>query len=394
MASLTKHPKSKFWSACFKQANGKPTTRSTKLTDRKAAQALADLWETPAKTLVPRIQAQRVYAQMHEMAGGDALSSGTIRQYLTNWVSGKKPEISAISALKYVATVSEFLLFLGSRADDDLLRITVDNLVSFRDSIAKRSSVKTANNKLTIVKQALLTAWEQGKIPDNIAARVKKLSASGAGAPQKREPFTQDQLRAIFKKTTGEWKGMVLFAYFTGARLSDIAKLKWNNIEKNADGELTVSFVASKTQREMKTPLTPSVVEWLDSTKGERSPLSPIFPAAFQTLTKNRNMSAALSKQFRTILVELGFADKRERLSHGKGRNTRRIISPLSFHSFRHTLTSHLHRQGSGMAVVLDIVGHSSQVVNQLYTHIDDPAKRRVLNELDVRVKKQKPAGK
>jgi hypothetical protein len=34
-------------------------------------------------------------------------------------------------------------------------------------------------------------------------------------------------------------------------------------------------------------------------------------------------------------LAMLGYVEKRERLSHGKGRNTRRTIGRLSFHSFR-----------------------------------------------------------
>ena len=45
MASIWKHPKSKFWSACFTDSTGKQRKRSTKLTDRKKALKIAEAWE-------------------------------------------------------------------------------------------------------------------------------------------------------------------------------------------------------------------------------------------------------------------------------------------------------------------------------------------------------------
>lgn len=383
MASLTKHPKSQYWSACFRLPNGKPTTRSTKLTDRKLAQEMANKWEAASKGDLSAIQAQKVISDIYRHATGQELSQFTIRSYLEKWVTGKKPELSQNSAEKYAATITEFIQFLGDRASLDLLRITVDDLRGFRADCAARSSAKTANNKLTIISQAFRTAWMDGVIPDNIAGRIKRLNLRGQ--QQKRDPFTTEQIGAIFKQAAGEWKGIVLFAYYTGQRLGDIVTLKWDDFDGIHDSSTAVLKLVSKKQdRVTRIPLSAPLFAWLGKVKAVRTPKYPIFHDANESFKKNNNKTAALSKQFRAILVQLGYVEKRERKMFEKGRHAARKLDPLSFHSFRHSLTSHLHEIGAEAGVVQDIVGHDSESVNQQYTHISDATKKRYIDMLPV----------
>lgn len=46
-----------------------------------------------------------------------------------------------------------------------------------------------------------------------------------------------------------------------------------------------------------------------------------------------------------------------------------------SNHSFRHFLTSQLHRSAVAPAIVRDIIGHESEAVHRIYTDIDDETK-------------------
>ena len=45
MASLWKHPKSRFWTACYTNSEGRQVKRSTKLTDRRKALKVAQEFE-------------------------------------------------------------------------------------------------------------------------------------------------------------------------------------------------------------------------------------------------------------------------------------------------------------------------------------------------------------
>ena len=66
----------------------------------------------------------------------------------------------------------------------------------------------------------------------------------------------------------------------------------------------------------------------------------------------DRGNAARLSDEFHALLTSLNYAAKRTHHSRGKGRNTTRAFSPLSFHSFRHFLTSQLHRSAVAPAIV------------------------------------------
>jgi integrase len=60
----------------------------------------------------------------------------------------------------------------------------------------------------------------------------------------------------------------------------------------------------------------------------------------------------------------------KQRAEDGKGRNARRTQSELSFHSFRHTLTTWLKSAGASNALAQMIIGHDSEVVSRGYTHL------------------------
>jgi integrase len=61
---------------------------------------------------------------------------------------------------------------------------------------------------------------------------------------------------------------------------------------------------------------------------------------------------------------------KAEAATDGKGRSAKRKQSEISFHSFRHTLTTWLKSAGASNALAQMIVGHNSEVVSRGYTHL------------------------
>lgn len=70
MASLRKHPKSGFRSACFTLPDGRRTQRSTKETDRRKAQKIADAYEDATRRARTETQARKVVADIYELING------------------------------------------------------------------------------------------------------------------------------------------------------------------------------------------------------------------------------------------------------------------------------------------------------------------------------------
>jgi integrase len=73
-------------------------------------------------------------------------------------------------------------------------------------------------------------------------------------------------------------------------------------------------------------------------------------------------------------------AGLRAKLNHqgrGIGRAAKRAPSQLSFHSLRHTAVSLLKDAGIPQAVVQEFIGHDSEQMSALYTHVGREALER-----------------
>lgn len=211
MSSITSHKNSPYWFARFRLGNGRRTTRSTKETDRKKAVALARQWEDAASGQRAVIHIQKVMSEVYKEATGRNVLSKTVREYLTQWLDNKKREVAASTADKYGYCVTEFLLFLGARADEPLLHIGEQDLTNFRDASAKQGRNKTTNNKLGTLASAFHEAWIDGQIPDDIGKRLKRLKLRADKVCLEKLPFTQEQVDNIIKSVEGEWKGIATF---------------------------------------------------------------------------------------------------------------------------------------------------------------------------------------
>jgi hypothetical protein len=58
MASVWRHPQSQYFTACFRDHNGRQRRITTKETNRKKAQMLADEYEKASGTLISRTSDQ------------------------------------------------------------------------------------------------------------------------------------------------------------------------------------------------------------------------------------------------------------------------------------------------------------------------------------------------
>src|SRR5436190_20456942 len=180
MASITKDthtpPKSPFWIACYNGigTNGKVRRlkRSTKTTDKKLAQRLAEEWEQleklAGKGRLTESHCRKVIAQLYERTVGEPLHFKTAREHLADWVASKKNETELRTYSKYRQIVDEFLTHVGVKADRLLREITSTDIRSWRDALKRKGlAAPTVNDAIKTLRMPFKAAHDAGYIEIN-----------------------------------------------------------------------------------------------------------------------------------------------------------------------------------------------------------------------------------
>lgn len=294
----------------------------------------------------------------------------TVRAFCAEWLELRRPEVSADTAVFYQHAIRLFLDWLGEqRADEDVFKVRKHDLVSFRNAEARRVAAKTVNHSIKVMRMIFRQAHVDGWTPENPAADVKVVRETRAEKSPKR-PFTVEELAAVLRVCDAEWRGMVIRGYYTGQRLLDIATMTAGQ-EDAMTGQ--VSFWTSKTGRRVVVEMHPAYRDWLLGQPSHDDAAAPLHPRAAASVAKRKKgRTTTISGQFAEILVKAGLraAKTHKKAEGGPGRKGRRVLSPLTFHSLRHSLVSHLQDAGVSRSVVQDIVGHESEEINVVYTRL------------------------
>lgn len=378
MSSLWKHPKSKYWVACFTDQNGRQRKCSTKTTDRNAALKIAAEYEEAGNRKRTSIQVREVIAKLHQEITGNELSSFSTKQFVNDWLDQKKPEIAPATHTFYKNATDKFLDFLAEDSKREIAEITRDHITRFRNHEAKSLAAKTVNHDLKCLKMVFKAARRDGIIVEDPTEFVETLRQNIKS--ERRRPFTIPELKAIISVADEEWQSMILFGLYTGQRLGDLAKLTWQNIDLQR-GE--IRLVTSKTGRHLIIPIAAPLRKHLESLTVSDVPDAPIHPKAFTVMTTN-GRSGLLSNWFSDLLAEAGFREKKthHKKGEGVGRGRKSSAGALSFHSLRHTAVSMMKDAGMPMAAVMELVGHDSEQISQHYTHVGFESLEKAANSL------------
>ncbi len=377
MASLRKLPNSKYWIACYTDHTSRQRQRSTKQTDRKKAQKIADQYEAAYKRTLTENQARRVISDIYKDIHGEHLLKVSIEDYFNTWLSRKEIENARSTFLSYQGTVKKFLTFLGpEKSSRDLSYLSKTEIVLFRDNVAEDLTATTANHHLKILRSALQHAWKDGLIQDNPAARVSTIKKKVRSTT--RRGFTIGELKKVIAAANEEWRGMIIAGLYTGQRLGDIAHLTWASIDLQRE---ELALTTAKTGRRIVLPIAQPLMDYLLTLPASDNPSSALFKRAYENTERHGNV-VVLSNQFYDILVNAGLAEVRSYKSPSRGKSVRRKTNELSFHSLRHTATTLMKDAGVPESVVRDVIGHTSSAVSAIYTHVGTNAKKKALNAL------------
>jgi integrase len=384
LASIHRHPNSKFWYCCINVPGHGQLQRTTKQTDRRKALEFAHKLESASRGALTEIQARKILAEIYEIRNaGEKLPGSSAKAFFDSWASNKILETAPATGVRYQQVVGNFINSLGKRFAVDISALTPRDIIAFRDQLAARVSASTANHAVKVIRMTLKDAQAAGLVTVNVAAGVRPIKSAETRAT--RRPFTLRELVRILRVANGEWRGLILFGLYTGQRLGDIASLTWRNIDLD---RAELAFTTQKTKRRQLVPIAAPLLKFLEELNAGDNPAQPLFPKAIAI-----KRIGTLSNQFYEILVSAGLAIKRSHKTIGKGRHARRSFNEVSFHALRHTATSLMKNAGISPAIVGDIIGHDSPEVNAQYTHIEESAKRKAIAAMpDVTANEKKQA--
>ena len=359
MASIHKRPRSPYWHASFMSPDGRWKLCSTKCEDRQAALAVAMEFERASKlgragNLV-EAQAREVLRDIMKRADmGETLQTVSIKSHFDTWLASKRARSADSTGERYGMAVTGFLDTLGNRASKNLTSLTAADVQRFLDHrTGKGLAPKTVNVDVKIIRGALNAARRQGLIPTNPAKAVELPEAVG----MERGTFTPAEVKMLVDTADGEWKLLILLAYFTGARLSDCARMQWEGVDL---GEGTLTFTETKTGAKVTAPLHPDLLARLNKLAGTDKPEVFIMPAIAAQRGSGRR---GLSETFKKIMRKAGVDSQTVK---GKGNQ---MFSKRSFHALRHSFTSALANQNVPSELRMKLTGHSTEGEHKKYTH-------------------------
>lgn len=382
MASLRRHPKSPFFVACFTGDGGKRFQRSTGIradgtvSSRRQAQRIANEYEDIARKKRSAQQVQKVFHDIYRTVTGVSLPDQTLRKFTENWLKDKRGSVAKNSYLFYQSRVDSFLSDLGLRADAPVFQVTEDDVRTWRDNEAKRVSTSTTNHGLKVLRMLLGEAQRRNLLATNPAEAVPILKNQ---TQTSRRPFTQEEIAQLLACVEGEWKSLVLFGLYTGQRLGDLARMRWAAIDLVAN---EIRLTTRKTGRHQKIPICRPLRRFIDSLDRSVRSDAPVHPEADELVNK-QGKPGTLSRQFHDLMAKAGLVSKRPHRKSGReSANNARRASELTFHSFRHTLTSMLKNAGVSASIAEEIVGHDSAEINRIYTHFESKTLKVAMESL------------
>jgi len=340
MASIWKHPNSRYWTACFRDASGRPRRVTTKTTDRRMALRMANEFEKASRNKRTLSQLEKVLRTFHEELGGEGSEKRSLRAFCAEWLEEKEPSVSDAIRKFYRKTVEKLLVYFGQRADHPITEVATADLVRFRNTLAEQIGASTVNHDLMAVRMIFRTARERHRISEDPAEFLKPIREFDDPSQTKRRPFTITELQRLLSVADDEWNSMIRIGLYTGARLSDIALLRWSNVDLER-GELR--FTARKTGKSVLLPIVGPLQTHIESLPTSDDPHGFLHPRAAETFNR-RSMSVDLSSQFGSLLDQAALRPLKT-----PGSSNRRRASALSFHSLRHTAVSLLKDAGIPM---------------------------------------------
>jgi site-specific recombinase XerD len=272
------------------------------------------------------------------------------------------------SSLKsYRDSLKLFLLYVSEKTRLKVSRITLSDLtcarvLGFLQSLEteRKNQVRTRNQRLAAIRGFF--EYLARRVPAEMLQEAQSVAAvpTKRTAPAETLFLEQDELQSLFASLPSQGsaavrdRALLLFLYNTGARVQEVADLRYKHLE--LEGQLRV-HLHGKGDKWRVCPLWKETVALLKRLRGDPNQSDPekaVFASIRGQPLTRFGIYKIVSRHTRSLLI--------------KPNQTRRRISP---HTFRHTSAVHLLESGVEVNVIRGWLGHVSLETTNRYAEIN-----------------------
>jgi len=260
-----------------------------------------------------------------------------------SWMRDRHPDISDISGIDR-ATVNEYIDFYSEGHTAMTTNKTVFHLRGMMDVMGIASGSRF--NPFDHVRQLPWDSHPRRSLGRDEIARLLKAA----------------------KDEGGDYHLLFLVAAYTGQRLGECCRLKWEDIDIERG---VIQLVPSKTRKYANGQLVTIPIHWklmqalLEIPAGSR--VGPVMPTLARSYASNRWCAkGALARIFKAagIATSVKLADRKW------------SCPEASFHSLRHSFVSFAANSGVPLEFLRSIVGHKTTAMTRHYYHADEDGLR------------------
>ncbi|MEI8206668.1 MAG: site-specific integrase [Kiritimatiellales bacterium] len=259
------------------------------------------------------------------------------------------------------------------------------------DLLSSKISMSTYNTHITFLRGLFKTLRLAGGIEENPWLDDLRQESS----PENRRNLTTDELKDVCSAARGTMRYLFAIGLYTGMRLGDCVCLRWNEVDFKTGIITVMPLKTRRKKKKVRIPLHPVLVSLLcelrKSSKGEF-----LFPEERKAYLKS---NSELSKRIQKFFTDCGIQTHKEGTGKteeykaalkkwikggkkGKKPTCPRAVVEVGFHSLRHSFVSLCAANHVPQVAIMELVGHGSPAMTELYSHAGDEQKMKAIAAL------------
>jgi integrase/recombinase XerD len=265
-------------------------------------------------------------------------------------------KLKAYSASTIRTYRNEFLQLLQVLKKKHVNDLTTDDLRRYMVHAMEKQGIKenTAHSRLNALKFYFEQVLRREKFFWEIPRPKKQL--------QLPQFFNQDEIAAIIKVSGNiKHKTMLMLAYSSGLRVSEVVNLKSKNIDSK---RMCILIRQAKGKKDRIVTLSPVLLVMLREYWKKQKPLKEGFLFPGQTA----------DKPYSTRSLQLVLAAAKKRAG---------ILKPGSIHALRHSFATHLLDKGTDVTMIMRLLGHNDIKTTLRYLHVTNRDMLQIMSPLD-----------
>jgi integrase/recombinase XerD len=252
--------------------------------------------------------------------------------------------------------------FLAALAPVTLRAATVEQVRGAIDAISSHMRASSRAQVLARVKSLLGYAKRVGftQFDPGPVLRLRRREGETTQVARASRVIGQADLALLVRACRLERdRVLVVTLYASGARVSELLRIRWNDVRQDEDGRVRVTLIG----------------------KGDKERTVPLPKVAAEQLLAFRNGVRDEEQVFRRASGE-ALTPQEVRITMGRAAVRARLSVRVSPHRVRHSHAAHALQRGADVELVRDTLGHASIAVTNIYLDSNrDDASGRFLDE-------------